>query len=284
MSILYVEGTETGGGYCFYALQLFVGSECSESSGYVIRNRTQSRSRFSSFSFQTTTFHCVINLFFNLLLCVGIQLGNSCIILDEGHNIEKTCEDSASLQIKTTDITLCIEEVTEVMKVISDDSVNYINSDVPKDFSADELCVLKDMLLKLEKVLDEINVPNPTEGVTFGGDYIFDILEQANVTIEKCSGTLSLNLMLQINVSTHHTVINLMEKIIQVLSTSQNGPFHRKGNGLELLQSLLKIAFASISPEFKEKIKRCYKVIESEVTVSSRCIFEHDCSVGARRV
>lgn len=71
------------------------------------------------------------------------------------------------------------------MKVISDDSVNFINNDVPKDFNADELCLLKDMLLKLEKVLDEINVPDPTEGVTFEGDYIFDVLEKANVMIEK---------------------------------------------------------------------------------------------------
>lgn len=55
-------------------------------------------------------------------------------------------------------------------------------------------------------------------------------------------------------------VINLMEKIIMVLSTAQHGPFHRKGNGLELLQSLLKIAFTSVSSEFRVKIKRCYKV------------------------
>lgn len=36
------------------------------------------------------------------------------IILDEGHNVEKMCEESCSVEISSTDIALCIDAVTDV--------------------------------------------------------------------------------------------------------------------------------------------------------------------------
>ena len=36
------------------------------------------------------------------------------VILDEAHNVERMCEESASLQLRSTDVALCIEEVTQV--------------------------------------------------------------------------------------------------------------------------------------------------------------------------
>lgn len=36
------------------------------------------------------------------------------IILDEGHNIEKMCEESCSVEISSTDIALCIDAITDV--------------------------------------------------------------------------------------------------------------------------------------------------------------------------
>ena len=36
------------------------------------------------------------------------------MILDEAHNVEKMCEEAASLQLRSTDVALCIEEVTQV--------------------------------------------------------------------------------------------------------------------------------------------------------------------------
>ena len=42
---------------------------------------------------------------------------NNVVILDEAHNIEKMCEESASLQIRSSDMALCIDEVTQVSAV-----------------------------------------------------------------------------------------------------------------------------------------------------------------------
>lgn len=112
---------------------------------------------------------------------LGVELNNNIVILDEAHNIERMCEDSASLQIKNTDITLCIEEVTEVMKAMSEES-DFMSNDAPKDITADELCILKEMLLNFEKAVDGIEVNNLQEGTTYEGNYIFTVFEKAGVS------------------------------------------------------------------------------------------------------
>lgn len=66
--------------------------------------------------------------------------------------------------------------------------------------------------------------------------------------------------MLQVIDNNHHYIINTIDKIVQFLSAVNDGPFQRKGNGLQLLHDLLQIAFASTLPEFRNKIKKCYKV------------------------
>lgn len=43
-----------------------------------------------------------------------VELSNTIIILDEAHNVEKMCEDSASVQISSSEIAVCIDDVTHV--------------------------------------------------------------------------------------------------------------------------------------------------------------------------
>lgn len=52
----------------------------------------------------------------------NISLTNAIIILDEAHNVEKMCEDSASIQFASSEIAVCIEEVTHVSFVFCSSS------------------------------------------------------------------------------------------------------------------------------------------------------------------
>lgn len=36
------------------------------------------------------------------------------MIFDEAHNVEKMCEESSSIELKSLDIALCVDEVTQV--------------------------------------------------------------------------------------------------------------------------------------------------------------------------
>lgn len=59
-----------------------------------------------------------------------------------------------------------------------------IETDDKKDFTIDDLAVLKVDLLNLEKAVDAIQVGGKdNEGVTFEGAYIFGLLEKANVNV-----------------------------------------------------------------------------------------------------
>lgn len=52
----------------------------------------------------------------------------------------------------------------------------------------------------------------------------------------------------------------LIERIIRFLSTVKNGPFQGKGNGLELFQTLLFTAYGDRVSQYRDRIKKCYKV------------------------
>lgn len=58
-----------------------------------------------------------------------------------------------------------------------------IDTDDKKDFTIDDLAVLKEDLLNLEKAVDAIKVPNAQGGLTLEGSYIFTLMEEANVKL-----------------------------------------------------------------------------------------------------
>lgn len=64
------------------------------------------------------------------------------------------------------------------MKAINEGKLNS-HEDEEKDFTLDDLVLLKEMLLELEKAIDEIEVKK--EGITHPPEFIFNLLAKANV-------------------------------------------------------------------------------------------------------
>ncbi|KAJ8952435.1 hypothetical protein NQ318_014527, partial [Aromia moschata] len=180
---------------------------------------------------------------------LGLELSNSIVILDEAHNIERNCEEAASLQIKSSDIALAIEELTGVMKVLGDEAGAELFGE-SGDILPEDLCILKEILLNFEKEMDSIELTGGPEGTNFDGNYIFEILSNAGVKANNFNKT-----------------IHLISNIIQFLTTVGDGPFARKGNGLQLFEDFLTIVFGGVTEEFKNKVKLCYKVhiVEEEI-------------------
>nr|XP_053647148.1 LOW QUALITY PROTEIN: regulator of telomere elongation helicase 1 homolog [Cherax quadricarinatus] len=185
----------------------------------------------------------------------GIELQGNIIIFDEAHNVEKVCEEAASLQIRSTDLALCIDEVTQVMKKLqdisegSDIAANASSQGLPDDFSPDDLYTLKALFLELEKAVDDIVLPTDGSGSTFPGSYMFDLLEKADITHHKKAIILE--------------VLDKTSKIdIQYLTTNSASPFQRKGAGLQKFSDLIKIVFSkdAFTLQHMEFVKQCYKV------------------------
>ncbi|EDS40179.1 fanconi anemia group J protein [Culex quinquefasciatus] len=173
----------------------------------------------------------------------NLELANTIIILDEAHNVDKMCEESASMQIRSSDIALCIDDVTSIMKVMDNTVAIPEDDDAKKDFTIDDLALLKEMLLSLEKTVDEIPVMFSQGGSTQPGTYIFEIFEKANI-----------------KEGNYHIIAQLLENIIQYIATiTEKNNFVRRGGGLQILAESLSIMFAGSGPQYRESIDKCYK-------------------------
>ncbi|SPP77637.1 regulator of telomere elongation helicase 1 homolog [Drosophila guanche] len=157
-----------------------------------------------------------------------IELGNTIVILDEAHNIEKICEESASVQIRSSDVAMAIEDVTHIMKVFTSGESQDAGADEPKDFTLDDLTLLKEMLLELEKAIDAVVVDNPTDGTTYPASLMYELLGKANFTYGNCA-----------------TIVALLDKLVQYLMVASQHMTIRKGGTFTLLSDLLTIVFAN---------------------------------------
>lgn len=64
-----------------------------------------------------------------------------------------------------------------------DPSLPVPENDETPDFTIEDLTLLKEIFLSLEKVIDEIQIKTPGGGDTFQGGYIFGLLEKTNVKV-----------------------------------------------------------------------------------------------------
>ncbi|XP_044007335.1 regulator of telomere elongation helicase 1 homolog isoform X2 [Aphidius gifuensis] len=178
----------------------------------------------------------------------SIDIQNHVILLDEAHNVEKTCEEAASLQISSTDIAVCIDGITAVMQDFAEeksDDIDFNNS--PKDFTPEDLCTIKSTLLTFEKRVDEISLKMGEEGVTFPGSYVFKLFESDELSNGK-----------------DRLFIDKIDKIVIYLTTTNAHSFLRRGNALQKFSDFLKIVFnggsTASNVKHRARVDKSYKV------------------------
>lgn len=168
--------------------------------------------------------------------------------------MEKLCEDSASMQLRSSDVATAISDVTAAMKHLDDmekGGSGYDFSDASKDFSLEDLANLKEMLLVLEQEIDNIVVTNVKEGTTYSGDFIFELLQGAKITDEN-----------------YHSTVALVDSLVLFLVViAESTAFGKKGFGLQKLNDLLTIVFAECDIDYRQRVTKCYRVhVEIEET------------------
>ncbi|XP_063703701.1 regulator of telomere elongation helicase 1 homolog [Culicoides brevitarsis] len=180
----------------------------------------------------------------------NIELHNSIVILDEAHNVEKMCEESASIQLKSSDVALCMEEVTNIMRKLDDDKNLGFVDDVGgaedgQTFTIEDLATLKELLMKLEENIDNLKA-DTNEGTTHPGNFIFDLLNRSGF-----------------NESNSDIIRKLLDDLIQWITAAtqaQGKGISSNAGGLSLLSDVLTIVFAGKGGDFHERVRRCYKV------------------------
>lgn len=151
-------------------------------------------------------------------------------ILDEAHNVEKVCEETASIRFASSDITNCINDISHVMKILDKDDELYgmvEDEEAERDFNVEDLAKLKEIMLKVEEVVDKVDQVFSRQGRTFPGSKLFELLREASIDENSFS-----------------VIRKLIDSIVMYLTQSSAGNlFGRKGAGLLKFMEVLETAF-----------------------------------------
>uniref|UniRef100_A0A0X3PHU7 Regulator of telomere elongation helicase 1 homolog n=1 Tax=Schistocephalus solidus TaxID=70667 RepID=A0A0X3PHU7_SCHSO len=223
----------------------------------------------------------------------GIDLTNAVVIFDEAHNIEQVCEDASSATLVTSLLASAIEELRVIGEYIfsasendsegppdgNDRAQSAVNSsldltqpsnDALMALGLPRIITLKGQLIELERLMHELPAGSAS-GLIKPGDYVFELLAHAGITVQ--------------------SYVHDLELINQIISASVgfNNPKFRRGRGLTHLAEFLQVVFAETSQSrpgaaTRRESSRAYRVFIKEedlVTKFSRNQVGKDSSVAA---
>ncbi|XP_021350741.1 regulator of telomere elongation helicase 1-like [Mizuhopecten yessoensis] len=165
----------------------------------------------------------------------GVELQGNVVIFDEAHNLEKICEESSSFDLTTADLATAIEEVcrladkfVEMAQAEAQSLVEMTESSMPEpEFTLEDLLRMKSTLKELEDNLDSMDIGTGSNGVTHPGMFMFEFLSKVNIGFE-----------------TKNFFTNLLDKMINYLTSDTSAGFTTKAAGLSKIADVFKIVFS----------------------------------------
>ncbi|TVU34335.1 hypothetical protein EJB05_16166 [Eragrostis curvula] len=112
----------------------------------------------------------------------SIPWDNAVLIFDEAHNLESICADAASFDLHPNNLSSCVAEAHECIKLCA--AKRSIESAADKQFDPENYAILKALLLSLEKKIGELVIESKELGYTKAGSYIYEFLSELNITSE----------------------------------------------------------------------------------------------------
>jgi len=102
---------------------------------------------------------------------LDIDLNGAVLIFDEAHNINKMCEEAASVQLTSTDIALALKDLETLEEEVNNPPMGFDEAPgAAKDFNIQEIQFIKMELLKVEEMLPEYL--KQSDSVTKKGEFI----------------------------------------------------------------------------------------------------------------
>ncbi|KAG9291789.1 hypothetical protein G9A89_012074 [Geosiphon pyriformis] len=105
-----------------------------------------------------------------------LDLDNAILIFDEAHNLESSCSDATSFEISAEDLRICITECKFCVDVAI--SPLYVNDIKEEDFK-----LLKEILEKLLKELNILEIPTSNDEFSKPGEWIYELFGRAHITL-----------------------------------------------------------------------------------------------------
>ncbi|KAF6211553.1 hypothetical protein GE061_012066 [Apolygus lucorum] len=155
----------------------------------------------------------IIFLPYNYIFDAGIRrklnlnFNGAIVILDEGHNIDRVCEESASFSLSSTDIAVAIRDVTEDMQRMHDEFSDPDGDIIERSYSTEDLMFMKEKLMALEQEFDAFMKTVKEKSLQHRPDVLRVLLEGANIT-EENHGNLEMGLAAVHEVVIAHNSVN----------------------------------------------------------------------------
>eukprot|EP00794_Sanderia_malayensis_P019946 gene19946-21899_t len=155
----------------------------------------------------------------------SIDLNGTIILLDEAHNVEQICEDTASFDLTSFDLASCMEDCDECIRILQENSeVIEEGDDTPAtsvDIVPEDVLRLKMIFSNIEAMIEKTEL-NGDGKFQEEGSYLYKALDKQNVNastvlqiqeaIDKCN-TLLANNTSKVHKSKHFA----MQKMTDVL-------------------------------------------------------------------
>ncbi|XP_046916905.2 LOW QUALITY PROTEIN: regulator of telomere elongation helicase 1 [Dermatophagoides farinae] len=116
-----------------------------------------------------------------------LNIKNTIIIFDEGHNIERVCEDSMSTELKSEMLALFLRSfdiVLKSLKELNDGTYEGINDKELSDLDIHDVAKVKLIISNLEQELDHLVNKDKHKKDAHDTQEIFNILNEVNLTYE----------------------------------------------------------------------------------------------------
>ncbi|CRG95602.1 DNA repair helicase, putative [Plasmodium gallinaceum] len=118
-----------------------------------------------------------------------LNLENSIIIIDEGHNIENVAEDAVSFKIRNSDLTFFLDAIKATLTIL--DKVNDIDKEAKDKINVDELFILNRSInalitwLNNERLEKDEKKKIKEKHKTYEGKQIFEVFKNNSINITK---------------------------------------------------------------------------------------------------
>jgi regulator of telomere elongation helicase 1 len=173
---------------------------------------------------------------------LDIDFNGSVIIFDEGHNVQKLCEETSSFNLSSQDLGVAVQDLDSVLETLASPELAIDDASLaPKDLREPDLLMIKDCLLELEKA--------------FAG------LLQGKEAVTK-PGTFAANIFASF---INPAIVSCLELTVEHLNASAGAAFSARGRGVGRLLDFLRGAFNEhVTTKDLEELYKVHVVKESK--------------------
>ena len=196
---------------------------------------------------------------FKLRQINSVDLKNAIVLLDEAHNVEKTCEEAASFEVSTYDLASAQADCDECHKILEEKNAAMSGFDegssTESAITLEDTMKLKDIFNKIEKVVMEPVLSSENPKMVANSEFLFNALSKHNI-----------------DASSVKSIIDAIDQCNALLASQTNIGLRRKTFALPKISEILKTLFCrSDQPsDLNFETGRFYKVVIREEKIKAK--------------